>query len=60
MRDINKPCVIICSTNYGYITTPHDCESVAEAKRYAEDIGCDFYRIFDITGELINSGTRNK
>ncbi len=51
-----RPCIVICNTKWGYIMTPHECDSVAEAKRYAK--GFDMaYRIFDkFIGNLICSG----
>ena len=56
MRGIARPCIVVCNTKWGYIMTPYECSSIAEAKRYARDLGLA-YRIFDkVTGKFICSG----
>ena len=51
-----KPCMIICNTKWGYCMHPVECNSIAEAIRYARETGIA-YRIFDKkTKKLIRKG----
>lgn len=49
-----KECEIILNTRNGYCMTPHKCNSISEAIRYAKEMGLAF-RIF-ADGKLIKKG----
>lgn len=49
-------CYVICNNRWGYICGQKECNSIAEAKRYAQGMGFA-YRIFDADGKrIIKSG----
>ena len=49
-----KECEIILNTRNGYCMTPHKCNSISEAIRYAKEMGLAF-RIF-ADGKLVKKG----
>lgn len=45
-------CYVVCNNRWGYICGRKECDSIAEAKRYAEGLGFA-YRIFDETKKKV-------
>ncbi len=56
MRGVAKPCKLVMNGHKtGYIFTPIECRSIAEAIKIARE--CAFlYRIFDMDGKLVRQG----
>lgn len=55
MRGIKRPCILVCNTRWGYVMTPIECKSIAEAKRIGNSMDMA-YRVLDTKGNLICRG----